>query len=506
MQEEQRFATTLTLILILSSALLSLWLSFTAGFGVWISYTGLTFNVVFAFLLWRGKPWAKLWLLGRYAATLVYAILLCVLKDYVGAIFEALVSVSAMLLLVGLPTMRRAYVALTLYVMVLTALGALLVSFAQEKRERSKIVAVAHNISQYKSPHQYKVAMGKMPWRQLSGNQAEQLLGMENDAADLSLVRSDGSSYALFFPLQFSNIPLNERLLSLLENKIQDGWLSNLKDWKRLDRPDGFILTAQGKVKGLPITYAVLYKHFGNMGVYAVFWTDRRHHRRLVSEVGDFYNNISAPPIKERLPRFTPSQIYEKNHEAVVLINVYDKDHKLVGKGTGFNIAPDGMIITNLHVVLAGRYLEVVFPNKKPIKEVEIAGLTPPKYDLALLSVKGKDLPTLRAFKSVPVVPGDTVYVLGNPKGLVNSLSQGIVGAVRDGGELTLYQITAPISPGSSGGPVFSEYGEIIGVANSVVVDAQNLNFSISVDEMKNLYLFKDPLTLDALIDKLDKK
>lgn len=76
---------------------------------------------------------------------------------------------------------------------------------------------------------------------------------------------------------------------------------------------------------------------------------------------------------------------------------------------------------------------------------------------------------------------------------------------MRDKGDLTLYQITAPISSGSSGGPVFNEFGEVIGVANSVVIDAQNLNFSISIDELKNLYLFEKPLTLDQLMDKLEQ-
>ena len=84
---------------------------------------------------------------------------------------------------------------------------------------------------------------------------------------------------------------------------------------------------------------------------------------------------------------------------------------------------------------------------------------------------------------------GETVFVAGNPKGLEGTLSDGILGAIRKDFHIELLQITAPISPGSSGGPVLNGRGEIIGVATFgfKADDAQNLNFAIPSNSLRSL-------------------
>jgi S1-C subfamily serine protease len=88
---------------------------------------------------------------------------------------------------------------------------------------------------------------------------------------------------------------------------------------------------------------------------------------------------------------------------------------------------------------------------------------------------------------STKVAVGDEIYVIGNPQGLEGTFSQGIVSSIRKIGTDTLLQITAPISPGSSGGPVLDSKGEVIGVAVATFKGGQNLNFAIPVSYLSTL-------------------
>jgi len=89
---------------------------------------------------------------------------------------------------------------------------------------------------------------------------------------------------------------------------------------------------------------------------------------------------------------------------------------------------------------------------------------------------------------------GDSVYAVGNPEGLEGTFSQGIVSGIRESGGDRLLQITAPISPGSSGGPVLNEKGEVIGVSVATFRDGQNLNFAVPSAQLKELLSKAGPL------------
>ena len=220
-------------------------------------------------------------------------------------------------------------------------------------------------------------------------------------------------------------------------------------------------------------------------------------------------DNISEVPLKKRLIPKKPNEIFSKNSEAVVLVRSYDKSGNLVGFGSGFNIHKNGVIVTNRHVIFSGgSYLDIKFPKSGTYENVYIAGFSDRSTDLAILRIDGKDLPITNKFTSVPVEVGDKIYTISNPEGFINTLSEGLVSGIRKVDNKTFYQITAPISEGSSGGAVFNEFGEVIGVAMMQVKEGQNLNFTISVDEIDKIDAFKEYITLKEIMDyvKTQKK
>jgi hypothetical protein len=106
----------------------------------------------------------------------------------------------------------------------------------------------------------------------------------------------------------------------------------------------------------------------------------------------------------------------------------------------------------------------------------------PPGVDLAILKFAAHDVHWLKLGRSDTAAEGQRVLVIGNPHGLQGTVSDGLIAAFRD--NRSMIQITAPISPGSSGSPVLDESGQVVGVATLIEVDGQNLNFAIPVESV----------------------
>lgn len=155
--------------------------------------------------------------------------------------------------------------------------------------------------------------------------------------------------------------------------------------------------------------------------------------------------------------------------------------------GSGFVVSSDGMILTNSHVVSGSRTVAIkfiadnrVYSNVNVMKNDTIR-------DLALLKIND-------AGNFVPVVLGDSdkvsvgerVIAMGNPQGLENTVSDGLVSALRDMNGTKLIQISAPISSGSSGGALFNINGEVIGITSSTFAEGQNLNFAVAINHAKD--------------------
>jgi len=175
--------------------------------------------------------------------------------------------------------------------------------------------------------------------------------------------------------------------------------------------------------------------------------------------------------------------------KAVVTIYINDKEGKQITTGTGFIIDKNGIIATNYHVI--EKWLEVLestllvkmengayFPIEELINFDE-------DNDIALFKVEGKELPTVKIVTDYKPKQGDGIVVIGSPMGLETTVSDGIISNVR--GKRGLIQITAPVSMGSSGSPVFNLKGEAIGIATFLIEGGQNLNFAIPVKYVANL-------------------
>lgn len=183
-----------------------------------------------------------------------------------------------------------------------------------------------------------------------------------------------------------------------------------------------------------------------------------------------------------------PSRI-EAVRDAIVTIVTYDRDDNILASGSGFLIAPTGALVTNRHVMVGAFRAEALFPDGQGLPVETVIG-TDDDADLALLEVGLRATsppPTLQLTTTMPNV-GESVFVVGAPLGLDASASTGIVAALRSVppfGEMI--QITAPISPGSSGSPVMNQEGKVIGIATMGFVGGQNLNFAVPAARLQSI-------------------
>jgi len=206
--------------------------------------------------------------------------------------------------------------------------------------------------------------------------------------------------------------------------------------------------------------------------------------RRLVSLIFALAGIASAqsPAPKQDIPT-----IAKAARGAIVTI-VMARDDEPIARGTGFLVKPDGAIMTDYHVIASGNAAVAKFADGT-ILPVDGVLATDKVRDLAIIKIHGKNFPTLALGNSKQLQVGDEVVAIGNPLGLELTVSNGILSGVRtdekESGELL--QITAPISHGSSGGPLFNMFGEVIGINSGYLEGGENLNFAIPVNDAKSL-------------------
>ena len=206
---------------------------------------------------------------------------------------------------------------------------------------------------------------------------------------------------------------------------------------------------------------------------------------------GEETESPATPPSIDDPQILTPQEIAEIALRSFVVLNIKQTDDSSLSAVCGFMVGNE--LIATVHhavkdMVVAGSSVQeagnVILHPIGAIFAVNKA------HDIAILQAR-VSAPPLRLGNSDTVRIGDTIYVTGNPDGYVGTFSDGLVSAIRpDGGgwgKGTLIQITAPISRGSSGGPVLNDRGEVIGVAMGGDLDGQNLNFAIPVNFLKEL-------------------
>jgi len=211
-----------------------------------------------------------------------------------------------------------------------------------------------------------------------------------------------------------------------------------------------------------------------------------------VTSTGASCTSSSKPRPRTRM---TVKEIFERSEPAIVRI---EAGHEKVG--TGFAVEPSGVIATNLHVVAGESEVSVELADGRKYQVKHVLGIDKDR-DLALLDLAlAKPMPFLAIGDSDAVSPGDPVVAIGNPLGVLSyTVSDGLISSVRVlGDQLTLLQISAPISQGSSGGPLFNPYGEVIGIATAIFAGGQNLNFAVPSKYLKPLIAKKQKMTLAA--------
>jgi V8-like Glu-specific endopeptidase len=180
----------------------------------------------------------------------------------------------------------------------------------------------------------------------------------------------------------------------------------------------------------------------------------------------------------------SPVQINEKYSRAIVLIKTD------LGTGTGFIVSPDGTIATAFHVIKDAKKVGVKTATGDVFDQVLLLAKDERK-DVAVLKIAGYDLPSVERENSNDLKVGERVAVIGNPLGeeaLRSSVTDGIVSGLRDLGDgYKVIQISAPISHGNSGGPVFSERGKVVGIATFALVAGENLNFAVPSNYLTGL-------------------
>jgi hypothetical protein len=202
---------------------------------------------------------------------------------------------------------------------------------------------------------------------------------------------------------------------------------------------------------------------------------------------------VAAQTKPEMQPSPAATHVFQSSSPAVVLIETYDEKHEISGAGSGFLVSSDGKIVTNYHVIAHTKEATVLLQNKDAYDAVDVLDIDKRK-DIAVVKIRAVELPTLKLGHSADIQVGDPVYSLSSPLGLFqNTLSEGIISGVREFDGYRLFQTTAPISHGSSGGPILNAAGEVIGITAATVSEGQNLNFAIPIDYVKGMLAYSSP-------------
>jgi len=166
------------------------------------------------------------------------------------------------------------------------------------------------------------------------------------------------------------------------------------------------------------------------------------------------------------------------------------RERRQQGAGSGFVLAPEGMIVTNNHVVEGAKEITVTLADKREYP-ARVVGRDP-KTDIALLRINATEpLPAVVLGDSERLRVGDWVMAVGNPFGLSNTVTAGIVSAkgrvIGAGPYDDFIQTDASINPGNSGGPLFNLQGEVVGINTAIVAQGQGIGFAVPINQAKAL-------------------
>ena len=194
--------------------------------------------------------------------------------------------------------------------------------------------------------------------------------------------------------------------------------------------------------------------------------------------------------------------------ESVVMLSCYDKDGELYATGSGFAVFEDGVIVTNYHVIKDEVYRVKAETESGRSFDCPTVLAYDAERDIAILKADRKtDLALLTPGDTGNLQKGEKVVAIGSPLGLINSVSTGVFSGYIDDKLGQVLQFTAAISHGSSGGALFNDAGEVIGITFASLTAGQSLNLAVSMAEVQYLYEGASPakaVSMEAFYDSFD--
>ena len=177
-----------------------------------------------------------------------------------------------------------------------------------------------------------------------------------------------------------------------------------------------------------------------------------------------------------------------KAAQSVVMFYCYDEEGELFATGSGFAAFDNGVFITNYHVIEEA-YRIIAQTESGASFECQSVIAYDSEKDIAILrSDEETHFPVLPLGSTINLAKGAKVVAIGSPLGLINTVSTGIYSGIVKEGEMDYLQFSASISSGSSGGALFNESGEVIGVTSASYIEGQNLNLAIPIEQVIALW------------------
>lgn len=209
------------------------------------------------------------------------------------------------------------------------------------------------------------------------------------------------------------------------------------------------------------------------------------------SDDGDDADEGAAAAPHGRAPQMDPDnplfQFFKRFGGAQGVPFQMPRERPMRGQGSGFIVSPDGVILTNAHVVRGARDVTVKLTDRREF-QAKVVGVDP-KTDVAVLKIDAKGLPTVPLGSARDLQVGQWVLAIGSPFGFENSVSAGVVSAkgrsLPDDSFVPFIQTDVAVNPGNSGGPLFNSRGEVVGINSQIFTRTggwQGLSFAIPID------------------------
>jgi S1-C subfamily serine protease len=187
--------------------------------------------------------------------------------------------------------------------------------------------------------------------------------------------------------------------------------------------------------------------------------------------------------VEIKAKELTAKEVYQLSSKATVEITA-EVSSTYINIGSGFFI-DNGIVVTNYHVIAGAYDIKISTYDDKVYQVQQVLGYDK-NIDIAILQVDSENEYLMKNQQGVTV--GEDIYVLGSPLGLTGTFTNGMVAsASRRIDDIDYIQVTAPMSPGNSGGPLINTYGEVMGINTWQYADGQNLNFSINISELDKI-------------------